>query len=812
MHIAAHRSAAPGTATLCPWHLLTHNGVVTDRRGTLLAGYYASPPDAASSTESEREHTAHAVNAALLNFGTGTAMWSDVAVVPSHTYPDPALSHFPDPISRAVDEERRRQFMAEGAHFENERALIFAYEPPGAATGRLAHMMYRHGEAARHNPQGAAAEAFALMLRRFEDQAGPLLRLRRMQSYTVADPVTGRAKARDELVNYLGYCLTGRAGELDIPAAHMPLSGIIGTTDFWPGQIPVVGDEHVCCVAIDGFPAESYPGILDALTVLAMPYRFTQRFIPYSEVEAQALIDKKRKFWRQRMTPFFATIMGIGGGALNQDAVAMHDACEVSMALSTGGAVRHGWYCATVVLRHRDPRALLAMAREAERAIFRCGFNSRIETENAPDAFLATLPGNLANNVRRPMVHTYNVADLGPNSGIWTGSPEHPNPLYPPGSPALMHARTEGGIPFRFTPCAGDNGNFAFFGPPGTGKTTLLNATCLQFLRYQRARVRSIDFKRGMKASCLATGGAYYELGTEGSPAFCPFEHLATGADRARAEDWIEVVFTLQHGRPPSPDQRSVIHDMIEHLRTEPVRSITNALMLCHDTEISAALAYYSLDGGPGGALFDGASNDFADTHWDAYDITEIQGAGDPLLLPALMCLEQRFDRIEDGWPILETIDESWAAVSHPLWRPRLRRRWKTKRSKCVSIGIATQNLADMPAELVAIILENVPTIVYGANHAAEQGGSGDDKGPADFYRAFGMNERQRNLIRRLRRAREYYVTSPEGCRAVDFGFGPLTLSLAGATGEAAVNRITELRALHGEDWLRAWTTEQGIT
>ena len=98
-----------------------------------------------------------------------------------------------------------------------------------------------------------------------------------------------------------------------------------------------------------------------------------------------------------------------------------------------------------------------------------------------------------------------------------------------------MHASTEGGIPFRWNNCVGDNGNFGFFGPPGRGKTTRLNVACKQFLRYRGARVRSIDFKRGMKASCLATGGAYHELGADHGPAFCPFEHLKTGADRARA-------------------------------------------------------------------------------------------------------------------------------------------------------------------------------------------------------------------------------------------------------------------------------------
>lgn len=824
MKLASFIPKGAGIATLCPWqHAMEGEpgspSFVTAGDGRIIAGFYASPPDAASSSPAEREDTAAVTNAATMNFGTGTAWWNDVAVVPAAAYPGPEHSHFPDPISRMVDEERRRQFMLEGAHFENERAFVVCFTPSAAAASRFGQMMYRRrGRDDDNSPQALALRAFELMLHRFETRAGAALGLRRMASYRHTD-IMGREHRRDELVNYLHYCLTGKALELNIPAAAMPLSGVIGGADFEPGHTPIVGDSYVACVAINGFPAEAWPGILDSISTLQLPggYRFTQRAIPRDEVEAVKDIDAKRKFWRQRQTPFFGTILGLGGGSTNADAVRMHAQCETSLALSKSNNVKHLWYSATVVLRSRDHRELHGMAKAVEQAIGRCGFGSQVETENAPDCFLGTLPGNVVNNVRKPMIHTFNAADLAPSSGVWTGSPVNPNPLYPPGSPALMHASTEGGIPFRWNNCVGDNGNFGFFGPPGSGKTTLLNVACKQFLRYRGARVRSIDFKRGMKASCLATGGAYHELGADQGPAFCPFEHLETGADRARAQEWTETVFHLQHGKSPSPDQRAAIHGMVEMLKTEPVRSVTNALMFCHDAEVAAALEFYALETGPGGRLFDAESSDAADTHWDAYDITDILGSGDKILLPALMCLEDRFDRIEDGRPILETIDEAWAAVAHPRWRPRIRQRWKTKRSKVVSIGIATQNLADIvnreagDGGLLSILLESVPTRIYGANPEAQLGGTDDEKGPADFYKAFGVRRQGREVIRTLEKAREYFITSPEGRRAVDFGFGPAALAFAAATGEEEVRRVDEYVARYGDDWKWRWLERKGI-
>src|SRR5208282_6571195 len=49
------------------------------------------------------------------------------------------------------------------------------------------------------------------------------------------------------------------------------------------------------------------------------------------------------------------------------------------------------------------------------------GFATRIETINAAEAWLGSLPGHTVPNVRRPLAHTDNVADLLPVTAVWTG-------------------------------------------------------------------------------------------------------------------------------------------------------------------------------------------------------------------------------------------------------------------------------------------------------------------------------------------------------------------------------------------------------
>jgi type IV secretion system protein VirB4 len=56
------------------------------------------------------------------------------------------------------------------------------------------------------------------------------------------------------------------------------------------------------------------------------------------------------------------------------------------------------------------------------------------------EAWLGSLPGHPVPNVRRPLIHTANLADLLPLSGVWTGNEENPCPYYPAGSRSCENA------------------------------------------------------------------------------------------------------------------------------------------------------------------------------------------------------------------------------------------------------------------------------------------------------------------------------------------------------------------------------------
>ncbi len=220
---------------------------------------------------------------------------------------------------------------------------------------------------------------------------------------------------------------------------------------------------------------------------------------------------------------------------------------DAAIAEASSALVAFGYYKPVIVLMDQNRTALIENARLVVREIMREGFSARIETVNTMEAWLGSLPGHTIPNVRRPMIHTRNLADLLPLAGVWTGREENPCPFYPAGSPPLMHAATSGATPFRVNLHVGDVGHSLIFGPTGAGKSVLLCTVALQALRYPGVTICAFDKGRSMWATVRACGGRHHDVAGEAAgPAFCPLSALETETDVAWAEDWIATCFELQ--------------------------------------------------------------------------------------------------------------------------------------------------------------------------------------------------------------------------------------------------------------------------
>ena len=800
------RDKAAGVADLLNWAALFEDGIIQCKDGSLLAAWYFQGPDIQSSTHYERDWLTARINAALSRLGGGWATWTEAVRTPAAAYPPPDLSHFPDPVSRLVDEERRRQFMREGVHFESRYVLVIQHTPPLRRKSKAADLIYDDDPVERQSPANRILQGFRKATDDFEDAIGDAVRLDRMRSYVVTDR-HGREHLRDELVNYLHFALTGEPIELNIPPAGAYLDAVLGGRELWAGDTPKLGERFIACVAIEGFPMESWPQILDCLDHLAIAYRWSSRMIYLDQHEMLGELRKFRRKWKQQVRGFVSQVFRTQGGTVNEDALLMTQEADTAIAKTSSGLVGAGYFTPVIVLMGTDRAELVENARLVLREILREGFAARVETINTMEAWLGSLPGHTIPNIRRPLVHTDNLADLLPTASVWAGRDTCPCPYYPKGSPPLAHAATVGGTPFRLNLHQGDVGHTLLFGPTGSGKTTLLCTVAMQALRYRGMRIWSFDYKRGMLATSKACGGAHFDIaGDHGGPAFCPLSVLDSDSDMAWAEDWIATCFELQTGKAPSPVERDSIHKAMTLLRAEDSeRTLTHFVAQVQDETIRAALRYYTLEGTLG-RLLDAENDSVRYGRFMVFEMEDLLALSEKAAVPVLLYLFRRFEKSLDGTPSLLILDEAWMMLGTTTFRKKIHAWLRLLRSKNCAVIMATQNLSDAArSQMMDVLVEACPTKIFLPNEEAGTEAS------AGFYRAFGLNETQIEIIRTATKKKHYYLVSPEGRRLFDLGLGPVALAFAGATSPEDISRIRQLERVHGGEWPFAWLEEQGV-
>ena len=92
-------------------------------------------------------------------------------------------------------------------------------------------------------------------------------------------------------------------------------------------------------------------------------------------------------------------------------------------------------------------------------------------------------------------------------------------------------------------------------------------------------------------------------------------------------------------------------------------------------------------------------------------------------------------------------------------------------------VVFATQSLADVDQSNIApTIKEACFTKIYLPNPSAL------NEDAAEFYKRFGLNKRQIEILALSTPKQDYYYTSPLGNRLFELGLGPVALAYCGAT------------------------------
>lgn len=812
LRLKKFRSKDEGLADLLQYAAVVDDGVIVGKNGSFMAAWLYKGTDNSSATDTERNLISFRINQALAKMGSGWMVHVDAVRRPAPNYSPRNQSSFPDPVSAAIDEERRRTFESLGNLYEGFFVLTITWYPPLLAERKFVELMF-HDDGDKLSKKARTRhliDFFKREVRSIESRLSSAVTLERLGGQVMMNE-DGSTVTHDDFLQWLQFCVTGINHPVMLPSNPIYIDNLIGGKELYTGVTPKIGRKFIQVVAIEGFPLESAPGILTQLAELPIEYRWSNRFIFMDQHHAVSHLEKFRKKWKQKIRGFFDQVFQTNAGIVDEDAVAMVADASSAIAETNSGQVAQGFYTSVVVLMDENRTVVEDTALALEKAINAMAFTARIETINTMDAFMGSLPGHGVENVRRPLINTLNLADLIPTSTIWTGENYAPNPLMRPNSPPLMHALTAGNSPFRVNLDVRDLGHTMMFGPTRAGKSTHLALIAMQWRRYPNARLYCFDKGMSMYPSCKAAGGAHYVVGGASEKlAFAPMAGLTKPARRAWAMDWIDQVLSL-NGVNTTPEQRNKIAQTIINMgKTEANDGIPGTISdftsKIQDHTIREALKDYTVDGLMG-HLVDALNDQLTISDFITFEIEQLMNLGERYALPVLLYLFMRIEESLDGRPTLLILDEAWLMLGHDVFREHIRKWLKTMAKKNCRVLMATQNLSDASnSGILDVIVESTATKIFLPNMYAR-----DDEAFA-LYTRMGLNARQIDLIATATPKRDYYLVSEKGRRLYSLALGPLALSFVGATSVEDIDAIRKLEATHGDKWVDIWLRGRGLS
>lgn len=792
--IKEHRDHAQGVPDLLNYCLLVKEGILLMKDGAFSMGWSYHGPDLNSASSSELESLSSQINNTLCQLGDGWMLHSDLIRKPSNAYPAREFSSFPDPTSCLIDEERRQQYLAEGAHFESSYTLVITYKPPMDVESRFKKIFIQD-----ENKSGMGWEKvlqlFENKIEQIESSLSKMLVLKRLTS--------------NKLLTHLHTCLTGLYHPLRTPKIPVYLDTLLGSQNLVGGIYPKIGNYYIRVIGVTGLPLETEPGILSVLEQLPLAFRWSNRFILLDPNTAVLALKLYRRNWFQKRHGLMGIVKEVfnaqdGGGFQNRDALEMTNDADEAIAEAESSLVRYGYYTSIIVLMGEQTNVVDESAKHLIKQIELQGFQARIETINAMEAFLGSLPGHGYQNIRKPLIHSLNLADLLPLTSIWAGLEKNPCSYYPPNSPPLLYAATAGSTPFRLNLHVDDVGHTLIIGPTGSGKSVLIGILAAQHFRYPKAQVFLFDKGYSAYALCKAMQGTHYAIGNENnSVAFCPLAEIDKPKELDFACAWIESILECQSINVTHIHRKEIRASLIR-LSAQKSRTLTDYQGTVQNEEIKNALEFYTLSGAMGSVL-DSDHDSFTESRFHVFEMSHLMDRGEACTRPTMLYLFNKIEKSLTGSPTLLLIEEGHTFLKGQFG-DRLEMWLRELRKKNTAVVFLTQSLAEIAAsERKNILLNSCQTKIFLPDQTA------DNEMNAELYRAVGLTDHQIEIIKRASRKSDYYYTSSLGMRLIDFGLGKVALSFVGVGSGVDRQKINELEKQFGNQWVHHWLRSRDL-
>ena len=767
-----------------PWICLIDKGVVLNKNGTLQKTLRYRGYDLDSSTVYELKNINAKLNDVIKRLGQGWSLNVEARRKRCTDYIEAKNEILAIDI---IEKERKLNFL-ENEHFESEYYLTIVQLIPTDNSKKVGEIFLEYAK---------KSEILDKTLENFNKEFKKILNLFKEIFLEVTE------LDDEETYTYLHSCVSTKTDKVVVPEIPYAMANYLCDSDLVGGLKPKLRGKEIRCISIQGFPNYTVPGFFDVLNRLNISYRWITRFLILSKLEALSKMERKYKnIFSQRLSLFqrvYAELTGEkeeNSRKLNEDALNKANEVRTQIALTTGDYVSQGFYTCTLIVDGDSIDEVEERVDVISKTINNMGFITIEESINSVEAFLGSIPGNITNNIRMPILNTITLSHLLPVSSVWGGDSwnKHLN------APPLIYTKTKGSTPFRFNIHIEDIGHSAIVGPTGYGKSVLLGLIASSFIKYKDSRVYFFDKDASSRVLTYAVGGEFHDLGND-ELSFQPLANIEIVEEKEWAYGWILEILE-QENIKVSPTQKEKIWKALDNLAKTPIefRTISNFYTSVNDREIKEALIPYKI-GGALGKYFDSDKDTLNFSRWQVFEMNQVIN-NKKGITPLLSYIFRRIENSLDGNPCIIILDECWMFFDNPIFAAKIREWLKVLRKKNCSVIFATQELGDiLNSKLFTTVLDACQTKVFLPNPNA----FADNYIP--IYQKFGLNKTEIEIISKATKKKEYYYKSTKGSRLFELDLKEKTLSLIASSDLAKQNKAKELKEIYrnANDFTREW-------
>jgi type IV secretion/conjugal transfer VirB4 family ATPase len=519
-----------------------------------------------------------------------------------------------------------------------------------------------------------------------------------------------------------------------------------------------VGDYYVKVLTLKEPSAQSFPLILKKLLEVEANYYVTTEWQKEDSGKTRRTIQAKRRHFHNTKRSFASQVSL--NDAPSQD-VLLDDSKE-SQVRELGEGIKEielhgnyfGQFSLTVVIYDLDLTKVDRACAEFYKVFSVHDAQLYEEKYNLLNAFLATVPGNYAFNLRSLYLLNTNYADFSFLFTLHCGESRnaHLRQEY------LAVLETNHRTPYFLNLHYRDVAHTMILGRTGAGKSFLLNFLITNLQKYQ-PHTFIFDLGGSFESLTQLFGGSYVRVGLESTGfKINPFSLEPTKENLDFLALFLKVLIQGQRDGDLDPATERDLFLQIENLYSvDPALRTLSVLANTLGHDVSSRLAKWT-QGGQFGFLFDNAEDTISFSQFQCFDFQRMSQYPE-LLEPLLFYILHRANAVIADRRITSVfkaffIDEAWVFLKNPSIQRYVVEALKTWRKHNAAMVLSTQSLDELKrSDILDVIVESCATKIFLSNPDMDR----------DLYgRQFHLNDNEVELIANLIPKQQFLIKTPE--------------------------------------------------